>query len=348
MKLPMKIGLSAGLLFMLFGCGSKDPAQQGSPKTSPAKLVKVQPVTTRTLVEKLELPGTIQPENVANVLSTAEGRITQLLAREGDPVAADMVLAMLSPLVREDIITSARLLVQNSKEALEKNSGDPKLRQKLEQAEADYRFALQQYKEIPVTAPISGVISQRWVDLGDMVPAKARMFEVQGDDRLRIDVPVSELDIGRLRAGQTASIRADACPEKTFHGRIQRVHPQVDPATRHALVEVHLHDPSPDLRAGMFVRLTFITRTLDNAPAVPATAIIERPRDRIVFTVNGEKAQEIILETGMEADGWVEVHSGIEPGDVVVIEGQEQLISGAPVKIHGQAKENLQQERTGE
>ncbi len=317
------------------GCGSKqeNPAEA---KKSDAKLVKVQPVQTRKLVEKLQLTGNLRAENVANILSTVEGKISRLLVREGDHVQPNTVVAMISSLVREDIINSARLLVQSRQEALAKNPNNLELQKELEQAQQDYQFALQQYKEIPVTSPMQGVVSQRWVDLGDMVPAKARLFEIQSSSKLLVDVPVSEMDIRKLKIGQSAEIRADACPEKVFKGSIQRIYPQVEAKTRNGLVEIRLADPCPNLKAGMFVRTTFVTRTLDNAVAIPIPAAIERPQKKVVFVVDEGKAKEVVVKTGLETEGWLEIIEGLAAGDKLVVEGQEQLKTGMLVKIQGQ------------
>ncbi|MDZ7723383.1 MAG: efflux RND transporter periplasmic adaptor subunit [candidate division KSB1 bacterium] len=318
--------------WLIHGCGSK-PESPAEAKKSNAKLVKVQTVQTRKLTEKLKLPGTLRAENVANILATAEGKISKLLVREGDRVQSNQVVAMLSSLVREDIINSARLLVQAKQEALTKEPNNSELQRELEQAQADYQFALQQYKEIPVTSPIAGVVSQRRVDLGDMVPAKTKLFEIQSSARLLADVPVSELDIRKLKTGQTAEILADACPEKRFHGVIQRIYPQVNSQTRNGIVEIKLKNPCSNLRAGMFVRVLFVTQTLENALAIPVRAIIERPQHKTCFVVRNGKAEEKILQTGLQTDGWLEILSGVAPGDKIVIEGQQQLKTGTVVKI---------------
>lgn len=317
------------------GCGSKqeNPAEA---KKADAKLVKVQPVQTKKLVEKLQLPGTLRAENVANILATVEGKISRLLVREGDQVQANAVVAMISSLVREDIINSARLLVQAKQEALAKNPDNFDLKKELEQAQQDYQFATQQYKEIPVTSPIAGVVSQRWVDLGDMVPAKAKLFEIQSRGKLLVDVPVSELDIRKLKLGQTAEIYADACPEKVFTGSVQRIYPQVDAKTRNGLVEIRLADPCPNLKSGMFVRTTFVTRTLDNAIAIPIAAVIERPQKKVCFIAEEGKTKEVVIKTGLETEGWVQILEGLTSGDKLIVEGQEQLKNGSAVKIQGQ------------
>ncbi len=335
-----KLIMIVSLIFLIgtaYSCKSKQPAVAEARKSS-AKLVRVDPVKARKMVETLDLTGTLRAENVANILATAEGKISKLLVHEGDQVQTNQVVAMLSSLVREDIINSARLLMQAKQEALNKNPDNQQLKKELEQAQQDYKFALQQYKEIPVTSPIAGVVSRRWVDLGDMVPAKTKLFEIQSSARLLADVPVSELDIRKLKVGQTAEIYADACPEKLFRGIIQRIYPQVDSQTRNGIVEIRLADPCPNLKSGMFVRATFVTRTLQDAVAIPVQAVIERPKNKTCFIVNNGKAEEKILQTGLEADGWVEIRSGVSVGDQIVVEGQQQLKTGTAVKIQGAPK----------
>lgn len=319
-------------VWLIHGCDSKEE-NLAVVKKSAAKLVKVHRVQTRKLEEKLQVPGTLRAENIANILSTTEGKISELLVREGDQVLANQVVAMLSSLVREDIINSARLLMQAKQEELAKIPDSAPLQNDLAQAQQDYQFARQQYKEILVTSPIAGVVSQRWADLGDMIQAKAKLFEIQSSAKLLADVPVSELDMRKLQIGQTGEIYADACPERRFEGVIQRIYPRVDSQTRNGMVEIQLYDLCPNLKSGMFVRATFVTRTLQDAVAIPAPAVIERPKNKTCFVVKGDKAEEQILMTGLETNGWIQILSGVAVGDQVVIEGQQQLKTGTLVKI---------------
>lgn len=328
--------LIAATAFAL-SCGSNESGSPVSPQkkeSAPGKLVKVYTIDPRRMVEKLELPGTIEPENTANILSTTEGKISELLVREGDKVKQNQVVAYISSLVREDIINSARLLVEAKRKELSGDPDDFQLKKELEQAEKDYQFALQQYKEIPIISPISGVISKRWVDLGDMIPAKTKLFEIQSGERFLVNVAVSELDIRKLlNVGQKAQIKADACPGKIFEGIIQRIYPQIDEKTRNGLAEIKLINPCPNLRAGMFVRTIFITRILENIIAVPIESVIARPQNQTCFIVRDGKAEERVIKTGVEAERWVEILEGLKIGDIVVIEGQEQLKTGTSVRI---------------
>ncbi len=324
------------VIVFLYGRGSSEqPGQhrQEQAQVRPATLVKTQQVQLHDLNVILELPGTLEPESMANVLSSTEGKITRMDVRQGDQVTDGQVLAMLSPLLREDIINAARLNLQGKEAAVEHNPEDNALIQELVQARSDYEFALRQYREIPVIAPVNGIVSDRWVDMGDMVPARHKMFEIQSSRQLLVKVPVSELDIRKLEIGQNARISSDACPDQTFRGSIQRIYPQVDRQSRNATVEVLLPDPCPQLRSGMFVRTAFITSTRNQAVAVPADVLMERGGQKLVFVVEDNEAIEVFVETGLESNGLVEIIHGLQAGQQLVVEGQEQLQGGRPVRI---------------
>ncbi len=322
------------LIIISAGCGSASSEPAGpTMNPAPANLVKTSGVNLHTRNEILELPGNLEAENIANVLSTTEGKLTSMTVREGDKVENGQILAMLSPLLREDIINAARISLQAREQAVEADPGNENLNKKLDQARSDYQFSLNQYREIPVIAPISGLISGRWADLGDMVPARFKMFEIQSNDNLIVNVPVSELDIRKLNIGQTVGIYSDACPDRNYRGRIQRIHPRVDRQTRNATVEILLQNPCPQLRSGMFVRASFTVRTINDDVAVPVPAILERGSQRTVFIIEEGQAREVIIETGYETNGLAEVISGLNEDDQLVVEGQEQLQTGMRVRI---------------
>ncbi|MDZ7822554.1 MAG: efflux RND transporter periplasmic adaptor subunit [Candidatus Marinimicrobia bacterium] len=230
MKIGESMSRKISIIFLLllawlnYSCESKGTVQTQSEGVKP-KMVKVHVAKNETLREKLLLTGTVRAENVATILSAEEGKISRLPVREGDKVDSNSVVAMISPLLREDIINAARSAVQIKEAELKKNPGNEKISNELAQAREDYRFSLKQYKEKTVVSPLKGVVSQRLVDPGDMVPAKTKLFEVLSKEKLLVDVPVSEMDIAKLTRGQKSEIWIDAFPGRTFQGVLRRIHP---------------------------------------------------------------------------------------------------------------------------
>lgn len=328
------------LTFLLTGCGNNENPQTQETKKVPAKLVKVTEAKLKTLQEVLEITGTTEPENTANIISTVEGKITELNVREGDIVKEGEIVARISPMLREDVVTAARIKVESLEEELRSNDKNEELKEKLKEAEENYEFALEQYKEISIVSPANGIISKRFVDLGDMIPARTQILEVTSSNKFIINLTVAETDLRKLKSGQRADLNLDACPDRKFTGTITRIYPEIDPLTRNGIVEVKLDNPCQNVKSGMFVRASFITNIYKDILTVPQEAIITKMDKKNVFIIDENmKAKSVEVQTGFETKEDVEIISGLKPGDKVVIEGQQSLKNGNEVKIQPDKKE---------
>lgn len=338
-----EIGLIGLLWLALAGCQKNTPAIPPVAKKESAKPVKVLVVRPKTLQETLEVTGTLFPENTANIISTTEGKITQLNVREGDLVQQDQIVAQISSLLREDVITAARLKVESLEQEAQQKPQDALINAQLKEARENYAFALNQYKEMAIVSPITGIISKRFVDLGDMVAAKTKLLEVTSADRFNVNLTVAETDLRKLHLGQKAALSLDACPDQKFSGTVTRIYPEIDAITRNGIIEVHLDNPCPNTKSGMFVRATFITKVLKDVVALPRQAIVNITGNKAVYIVPEDmKAKLVMVKTGFETANEVEITSGVKIGDRVVIEGQETLKNGAEVKIQKDKKETGQ------
>lgn len=297
-------------------------AETSGPKPPQVKTAVAQLGTIR---QEIELPGTVRPTTVAGVLSPTEGKISRLLAREGDRVEEGTVLAYVSPLVREDIVNAARIAV----ESLRAIGGQP-----LAEAEENLRFALAEYRETPLVAPLAGVVFQRFVDLGDMVVPRQKLFEVQSVGSFRIDVTLPELSISGVARGATVRLRADAWPNQEFSGRVERIHPRLDELTRTGIVEIVPQPPVPELKAGMMVRVSIATAQADSAVIAPVAAVTVTPNgQQVVYVVSGDTARQRQVRTGIESGGRVQLLGGVTAGESVIVAGNERLRDGAAVRV---------------
>lgn len=325
---------------LLTGCGSNENPKAEETKKDPPKLVKVTEAKLKTLEQILEITGTTEPENTANIISTVEGKITKLNVREGDFVKEGQIVARISPMLREDVVTAARIKVETLEEELINNPDDKELTEKLNEAKENYEFALEQYKEISIVSPANGIVSKRFVDLGDMISARAQILEVTSSNRFKINLTVAEADLGKLKIGQKADLSLDACPDKKFTGTITRIYPEIDPLTRNGIVEVRLDNPCPNTKSGMFVRASFITKVYKDVLSVPAQSIITKMDKKNVFIVDESmKAKSVGVETGFETKEDVQIIIGLNAGDKVVIDGQQTLKNGNEVKVQPDKKE---------
>jgi len=258
------------------------------------------------------------------VLAPVEGTVTNVSAREGDRVSAGQVIAAVSPLVRDDIVNAARL-------ELEQRRRDAK--DTLE-ARRQLDFALGTYHEAPVVAPIDGVVAQKFVDPGDMVTSRQKLYEIQSADNYYVEVPVSELSLPACRVGTVVRVMLDAAPVTPLTGTIRRVHPVVVEQTRTSIVEITLSSAPPGLSTGMFARVALPLQRAANAVVVPERALLTAVDGSVfVFVYADSVVSRRRVTTGIESPDGVEVLTGLAEGEMVVVAGHESLKDGQSVAV---------------
>jgi membrane fusion protein (multidrug efflux system) len=185
-----------------------------------------------------------------------------------------------------------------------------------------------------IRAPISGIVTERFVDEGDKNNPSEPVVKIARMDPVKIRCNFPERDLPSLSVGQQGTVETDAYPAEQFPAEVKIISPCLDSAAR--TVEVELWAPNPDgrLRAGMFARVTLIGKPME-VLAVPDDALTRIPGTGVefVFVIDRKVARRADLETGYRAEGWTEVSGEIQPGDVVVVEGQNNLKSGSAVRI---------------
>jgi RND family efflux transporter MFP subunit len=152
---------------------------------------------------------------------------------------------------------------------------------------------------------------------------------------LVVPIGVSELDVAQLAPGDTVEVSLDALPDRPLRGRIRRVFPAADPTTRLVPVEVALEFGS-QARPGYLARVRLRLDSRSDVPLVPASAVLSGAGGvESAFVVEDGKAFRRQVETGMVSRGRVEIVSGLQPGDTVVVEGGASLREGAQVRAVG-------------
>ena len=206
-------------------------------------------------------------------------------------------------------------------------------RAQLQEAEAMLRLAQVQLGYTTLTAPITGVIAERFVDRGAFVTLSAPVLTLIAMERVKILGRVSERDLGALRAGQLAEVRVDAYPHESFYGEVTRINPTVDRATRTVEIEIFLDNQEHRLKPGMFAHVSLIVETYRNILLVPKVAVIrDRTGDKI-FIRDARVAHARPVKTGFATDDWVIVLERVQEGEEVIVAGQEHLTDGASVIV---------------
>ncbi|HUP20131.1 MAG TPA: efflux RND transporter periplasmic adaptor subunit, partial [Gemmatimonadota bacterium] len=262
---------------------------------------------------------------------------------EGDRVGAGAVLARLDDGELAVQLASARASFEVANSAFERAE---QLRERevitlpeyerdraaLAAAEGTYRQLQTRIGYATVRSPISGVVVEKHVEAGDVVAPQAQLFRVADVSTLVVRVGVSELDVGHLQPGDRIELALDAFPQTPAGGRIRRVFPSADPATRLVTVEIAL-DSGNLARPGYLARARLRLDQRADAAIVPSAAVLTSSSGvASVFVVEDGKAYRREVETGLMAQGRVEVVRGIQPGQTVVVAGNHSLRDGASVR----------------
>jgi membrane fusion protein (multidrug efflux system) len=168
-----------------------------------------------------------------------------------------------------------------------------------------------------------------------MVSTTEPVFRVTAFEPLLATLHVPERELSRLAAGQPAVLSADALPGKRFVGVIDRISPVVDADSGTFRVTVELTDDTGRLRPGMFGRFDIVYDRRDNAVLVPVESVLMEDGEASVFVVEGQEATRRSVTVGYRNNGHLEILSGIEPGETVVVTGQASLRTGATVQVLG-------------
>jgi membrane fusion protein (multidrug efflux system) len=314
-------------------------------KVLPGVPVKVTTIDVGEISFYLLFSATVEAEETVDVFSQATGLVKQVFSEEGDRVREGQILVKL---VDEELKLSeaeARLTFQRlegnfkrreeiynknllSKEEYEREKFD------LEQAKLRWQKASLALNRAEVKSPVGGIISERFVKLGDRVaPGGSKLYTLVNMKSLISRVHVPGRELRNLSAGQPAMITTDFLPDQKFKGEILRISPVVDPASGTIRVTLGITDEDGQLRPGMFVNTHIVTATHEQAVLVPKRAVIYDDGLPHVFAVEDSTASKIQLKVGFEDSDHLEVLAGVKQGDRIVVVGQNGLKDKAKIRI---------------
>lgn len=176
-----------------------------------------------------------------------------------------------------------------------------------------------------VTAPLSGVVDRRQVNLGQPVEPDTVLFHISDRRRMLVVAQLYEEDLGKVAVGQTARVHPLAYPDKTFSGKVTLVSPNLDPETRTVSVWIEVDNPKDLLRPDMFATASVVLKRDEGALTVSNTAILEANGEKFVFVKEGDKFHRVEITTGSSNDVYTVVNDGLVPGDQVATQGNREI-----------------------
>lgn len=180
---------------------------------------------------------------------------------------------------------------------------------------------------VDVTAPVSGVVNDRPVSLGDAVEPNTELFHIADLSKVIVIAQVYEEDVGKVKLGQTARITALSYPTNEFAGKVTFIGLELDPDTRTLPVWLTVDNPDGQLRTDMFVKAAVLLAKNADVLTVPKTAVLEDGGEKFVFVHTGDVFDRVDIQAGAENDRYVEIKDGLVPGDEVVVQGQRELFT---------------------
>lgn len=347
MTRPILTLFIVGLALCLASCGSSDPVPDRPKSKKPAHLVEVYIPQLRSVSTAHERTGDVRARRLVRVHAREEGRIEELPWFEGDQIDEGEVLAKIDDSLLTAELAKANARTRQARLDLERFDGliakNAASQDELAQArtELDVALAEQQILETRIehtrlTAPFSGVVTERLAEIGDMAAKNDHLLTVMDPQSLVIEVAVSELTLPQLRLGDPVKVAVDALNDVSLEGTILRIHPALDELTRQGIVEIGL-DPLPQgMRKGQFARV-ILTTAARNRLLVPFSSL-QRDRDgEYLFRVDGKDHVEAVrVRSGTRTADQVEILEGIQSGDRIVSRGFLGLREGMAVRVLGE------------
>lgn len=329
----------------LAGCGKNSHSKENEKKKNDVVIpVEVAQVTTGDIAAYFSGTATIEAEEETDVVAKVGGVVKKIFVEEGAYVEAEQVLAKLDDEKLKVQMDQSKANLQKlenaylrSEELFSKNliSTDEfqKTKYEFEHQKASFKLAQLELNYSAIRSPISGVVAERKIKVGNMVLPNQATFRVTGLDPLIAVLHVPEQQMIKLKVGQKAKLKVDAISGSEFVGKIKRISPVVDPATGTVKVTVEMRDPSRSLKPGMFARLNIIYDLRSNTVLVPKDAVMTEDKESSVFVVKDSLALKKFIEVGYINTTHIEILNGLAVNDTVVTTGKGSLKDSSKVEL---------------
>ena len=342
-----------GLLLMAMLLAACQPAEESTEaaaendteeEEAPAIPVEIATATRGDIYATYTGTAPVEAFTDATVIAKVGGEVRTIYVEEGDDVKAGQILARLDGdrLRLEQKQTEANLhkLQRDYERNVDLNErglisqGDfEKIRFEMEALKATNDLAKLQLSYADIRAPIDGVISERFIKVGNTLEIDAATFQVTSLEPLVSYLHVPEREFRRIMSGQDAALIIDALGGAVFPGVVARVSPIVDPVTGTFKITIEVSDETRQLKPGMFARVAIVHDMHANALQVPRSALIDEIGTTTLFVVEDDVAHQREVQTGFSGEGRVEITSGLSDSDQFVAVGQSGLKDGAKVSI---------------
>ncbi len=326
---------------LLSGCEKQQDAKKRSPKTLP--VVEVALAEVQSLNHKITVTGTLEPSRTVHLYNQAQGLLLELPFHEGDSVQQGELVARLDNTIikaeynkAEATLKQTRIDYGRLKKLAPTNLTSQELltraKTKVALDQAEYNLQKKRLSYTRIKAPWSGVISERLVEPGDVLPLHTHFMSLIDNSSLIVKIPLSELHLSKINPDDAISFMIDALGKQSWSGNVLRIYPQINAQTRKGTIEVKLSPVPKGARPGQLARIKLVTPK-EQVLVIPLSAIRYDQQGAYVFVLNAEdKITRRNIVTGKKYPQKMEILAGLEAGEEVVKKGLFGLRSGKQVK----------------
>jgi RND family efflux transporter MFP subunit len=352
------IPLASLLLSLTSACNKPANAESdagASPLDKPIS-VKTDKVTEIEVPTTLRLSGSLKGNQETDLAANAAGRVIATQVERGASITPGQVLARLdmraAALSAADARAQAASVQAQQQSAQQECARYEQLKQKGAVSDLEYDRIQTQCRTLPLSAqaataraqlaaqnvgdgviraPFAGVVTERYVEVGQYVRQDSRIVTVVSLDPLRLELSVPEAEVGRVKVGANVNFSVAAFPDRKFTGEIRFVSGALRSTTRDLVAEAIVKNPDKLLLPGMFADVELTTGT-QKLPGVPNTALLLREGQAHAFFVVGDRLEERILSLGPSVGDRVSVVKGASVNDKLALGPLEQLANGQRVQ----------------
>ncbi len=340
----------------LVACKGKTADAAAGAKEEPAIEVKTEAVVAIDVPRTLRLTGTLRGDREADLAANANGRVLATMVERGEQIKPGQILAKLDTRALALSAADARAQVESIRAQEEQAKGECEKYEQLKArgaiSDLEYQQKITQCRTLPlnvqaasaraalaaqnvgdgvIRAPFAGVVTERFVEVGQYVRQDSRVVTIVSADPLRLQITVPEAQVASVKEGAAVSFTVAAYPNKRFEGKVRFVSGALRSSTRDLVAEAIVANPDRALIPGMFADVELAVGSQKSA-SVPASALREADEQTRLFVVTAGRLEERIVALGPRAGDRVAIARGVKEGEQVVVSDLTGLANGRKVR----------------
>jgi len=341
--------LILGTVALVFEIGDKketlekEKAAEVKEEKPPVNVVTMKLVPA-TITDRLNLPGTVEPWTDLSLLAKIGGTITELMVKEGDHVKTGDIIARIEQDDYKIAVQRAQAAYDLARIDFERDQKMYKRgatpiasldtnRTKMETAKADLDHARLQLSRTNIASPMDGVVRTLQAKVGLQLSVGDPVAEILETDRMKAVIGIPESDVSAISHLEKVEVQIKALDDAKITGTRYFLAPSTSSVARLYNLELALDNREGNILAGMFVRADIVKSQVPDSLAVPLYSVISRNDEQYVFIEDGGVARKRSVTLGI-LEGWmIQVTSGLEPGDNLIVEGHRDVDDNQPVNI---------------